>query len=389
MNLLEAAATIASTSDIDVLFALYSQSRAYKNGGQIRNLIEARTKEIASLNDYEDDFASFRDLVEFHDNETSPLWQFARIDNVIATRNGYPIPYSLEDFIHFFKKTYDIGMFVYVEEGDEQVPYSKYVIIKVEDKIYFSDEFENEYEIGKDVIPQEMVDEIFQPSVSFRVWDGSFSKGDFYLTIDLLIDGSTAVYNNFDDTGGLIRFGHRQGDKKFFTKKLWAETMSDFSSNDYLFETEEKTLTLVSKIYTTHGVYSYIYDDLRIDKEVVYDPFFKMFDPTPYRYYPRALRYAIYSLLAAPFLAQMYESDRNFLEKFFRARKEYALPLLEESYGTYYNPKEDGWVYLATHIQLTGKEMQSITDKYGAITYLDEYTDGVHCYKIAILAPEI
>jgi hypothetical protein len=332
---------------------------------------------------------SFRDLVEFYDNETCPLWLFARVGNLIVTSDDYPIPYCFEDFLLLVKKTYDIKMFVYVEESEQLVPYSKYIITKDKDNVYFSTNFK-EYEIGKDKISQKIVDEIFQPSVSFRVWNASFAEGDFYLTVDFLIDGSAAVNGgDFDDYGHLVYFNKNHGDMEHFTRNVWIETTPDIEPNDYLFQTEEKTLTLISKIYSTNDVYNVFHDDTRFDEEIVYKPCFKMFDPTPYRDYPNAMRYAIYSFLAAPFLVRMEENEITFLEEFFYTRKEYALPLLEQSYGTYYNPDEDALVYLAVNTQLTEKEMQSVTRKYGAVTYLKEYTDGVHCYKIAILVSEL
>ena len=123
MNLLEAATTIVTTSDIDALFAIYSQSRGYANGASIRELIEARVDEIATLNGYDQKFDSFRELIEFHDNKTSPLWNFVISGVFLVTREGYPIPYSFGEFVRLFKNTYDLRGFVYVSLCDDSSGY--------------------------------------------------------------------------------------------------------------------------------------------------------------------------------------------------------------------------------------------------------------------------
>lgn len=365
MNLLEAATTIVTTSDIDALFAIYSQSRGYANGASIRELIEARVDEIATLNGYDQKFDSFRELIEFHDNKTSPLWNFVISGVFLVTREGYPIPYSFGEFVRLFKNTYDLRGFVYLDEDEDGILEVKYKLFKEGETILF---YTHDGAYPFEEVPEEVKEEVFQPSTTYQVWDACFAK-NIYERIDKLIDGCSIVYEPLEEDGEMAFSDYARRDDP----TIYTGTKADFEVNYYLMETDEKTLTLNREVFVTSSHKDHFHNKYDTDTRVEYEPYFKMFDPTPYRHLPSGLRYATYHLLANPFLSKMDDSEIP------DDLKRYHLPL--DNYGSY----DDEYVYVATHLSLTKEEIDRIEEEGHVVTHLLEFSGEFHYYEIEVL----
>lgn len=397
MNLLEAATTIATTSDIDTLFALYSQSRTYKNGGQVREQIEARTQQVASLNGYEGGFTSFRQLVEVHDNETSPLWQFPISDDLLVTHQDYPLPYSFDHFLRLFKNTYDLRGFVYLQEGAQGLMWTKYKFLKDNRgviRFYVSTRFAAapliaEYaastpayeEYTLDAVPSAALTEMFQPAEYLRVWDVQFASS-FYEKVDAFVDGVPVVYRPLTDDGEVQFEINNIMDRRSMymevfdygkMKAKWKETQLTLVRKEYSLTWRghnEET----RKLLESHAR-SYIY--------------VKLSNPTPYRELPEEERYATYSLLAAPFVDEDEMRDEEWLYTDLLNKYEVRLPGVSESrYGVYLEEVDEGKVFfVATYDLFTDAQIERFKNQgqgeYGIyVKYLPEHSGDIHYYQI-------
>lgn len=360
MNLLETATAIATTSDVDALFAIYTQSRSYTNGKKIREQIEKRVQEIASLNGYEGEFKSFRELVEFHDNETSPLWNFPRSDDVLVARKNHPMPYKFKEFLRLFKNTYDLRGFVYADESEEGLVWTKYKMFKEKDgtiKFYASLRFGKEFSVQEyvreapayeeytlDEIPEEVLAEIFQPSDRRRVWNVAFVD-DIYEKIDAIVDGVSIVYDKLPASSEFSFVSLTSGTRTNYHLKFECETVGKYHSKEF----ESKILILNKKV-----IHLDIRDNELIKTYITYKPYFKLSDPSSLRDLPHGLRYATYSLTT--------QDDE------------------EESYGTYSD--DENHSYVASYNLLSEEEIERIEEEGGLVTHLSEFSNEIHYYEI-------
>lgn len=365
MNLLDAATTIATTSDIEGLFAIYSQSRAYARGEEVRAQIEARVDEIAVLNDYEEDFSSFRELVERYDNDNSPLWDFVSSDAFLVTDTDHPLPYTIEEFLNLFRRIYERSGLVVIgyntDRGQRMEPYVKYRLLKTESGLTFikrgrvDKEIKGNYDeefVSK--LPAKFTKQLFGKNYGFCTL--RFAN-DFYQMVDFFASAygeEIEVYHPLTEEGLLepILFNESNDGGIYESKTIY--------STSFEHDNEEKTLTFNYNIVLYSG-WGPGEDDRRPQSEreeydFLSEPYFKMLNPLPYIDLPRYQRYSAYLLLIQfqfdeiPFDLQWYQ-----------------LPLEDGENYACYDSGDD--LYMAVERLLTEEEIELIEDEDMEVSY--------------------
>lgn len=369
MNLLEAATTIATTADIETLFALYSQSRAYEKGKEVRAQIEARVNEIAALNGYEEEFKSFREFVERYDNDTSPLWDFVSSGTFLVTDVNHPLPYSFSEFLNLFRKIYDKNGLVVIgyRDGWELAPepYVKYRLLKTETGLRFihtsryreevnggsiSGRRDEEIEGGYDEdflakLPEKFTKKLFGKDYGFCKL--RFSD-DFYRTVDFFCyakqeGDEIEVFLPLTERGELqpVSVEENPGHNYVEIETIYSTTFE--------FEAE---LTFQYKTLNYAGWGASENGPGGEESYFNYKPYLVMSNPLPYYSLSRGLRYAAYLRLIK------YNLQIGDIEGF--DFHDYDLPLSDE---------DDNWacyddgeaLYVACHRPFTEDEITLLT----------------------------
>lgn len=92
--------------DIDALKDLWRKSVAMgTTGTEIRNMINERLPSIAKCYGYNREFVSFKELVAYHEDVTSPLRTMPICNGYILFSISQKIPYTKEEFFRLLKKT--------------------------------------------------------------------------------------------------------------------------------------------------------------------------------------------------------------------------------------------------------------------------------------------
>lgn len=372
MNLLDAATTIATTSDIETLFAIYSQSRAYANGKKIHDQIERQVDEIAVLNGYDKgEFKSFRELVERYDNDNSPLWEFVMSDDLLVTDMEHPLPYSFEEFLNLFRKVYNLRGLVVIQRtfvrGEPFDGFTQYRLLKTKNGLRFitkgreDEAIEGGYnEEFANKLPKKFLRQVFGE-------DRGFSRlrfaNDFYRMVDFFIAShhegeSIEVYNLLTDDGLLEPLDIDEGTDVgiYEVKTFWCTVF------DYLpLENEAMVLTL-SYLITEYASWGPGEADERPSSEreehAVYTrDSMKMFDPIPYYDLPRGRRYSAYLLLALSYPNELPEGLHS-----------YVLPLREDFRYVCYETDEE--LFLASYQDLDDDDVDTLLT--GGFTIAEE-----------------
>lgn len=92
--------------DIDMLKVLWGKSIAMGTvGTEIRETITKRMPSIANLHGYDGKFDSFKELVVYHEDITSPLRTMPICNDYILFSISQSIPYTKEEFFRLLRKT--------------------------------------------------------------------------------------------------------------------------------------------------------------------------------------------------------------------------------------------------------------------------------------------
>lgn len=98
-----------SRNSIPELLALYKQSTLTKEGEYTRHVIEEKVPELTKALGYSNDISTFRELVEEHEDRTSPLNEmFISKKRYILVSQTEKIPFSKEEFFTLLKKSRSI-----------------------------------------------------------------------------------------------------------------------------------------------------------------------------------------------------------------------------------------------------------------------------------------
>ena len=345
MNLLDAATTIATTADIDTLFAIYSQSRAYANGREIRAQIESRVNGIASLNGYEDRFDSFRALVERYDNDTSPLWNLVSSDSFLVTDVNHPLPYSGLEFLQLFRRIYEKSGFIILDYEGGVEPHTKYRLLKTSDGLRF-------IKGGRDDKAIEgRYDEDFLRRLPLPFTEGLFGKdfglckfgfaNDFYAIIDLYCQGTEKVYPPLTEKGFLDPISVEDSSDYAFvrTEKVFCTTFEVSDNNEVTLQHEViEHFGYVDEDENSRGLIEEEYSSYTV-------PLMIMKNPLPYCFLPYGQRYAAYLLLVKATTQIIPFPIFDFYE--------YELPFEK---GVCYDDGHE--LYLASYVPLNTEELE-------------------------------
>lgn len=198
MDIIDTINVFTTMYELEILFLAYNISRCYTQGQTIRDAIEANSQTIAAFNGYEGEFASFRDLVDWHNFVCSPLQNLARSGSFIVTDAETPFPYSAEEFLRLLNKTpLFTGMVVlnYPEDESLRLPEIKYRILKTEAGFEF---------VAPPTKPETNVpSEFFDQRVDFTPSVSSKSLSEFIAQLQ-----SSFKEQTFGGTGGVcgLRF---------------------------------------------------------------------------------------------------------------------------------------------------------------------------------------
>lgn len=97
---------ILSKGDIpELILFVRNSSKMGSFGLEVRKAIENNLNDIAGINGYSQKFSSFRELVEHHQDVTSPLRKLPLNNGYILLTRAQKIPYEKQEFFRLLKQT--------------------------------------------------------------------------------------------------------------------------------------------------------------------------------------------------------------------------------------------------------------------------------------------
>lgn len=391
MNLLAAASIIASTDNIETVFAIYSQSRSYKNGAIVRAQIEKHTQDLANLNGYKKEFHSFQELVEYHDDQTSPLREFPISGDILVIHQDYPLPYTLQEFLRLFRNARFLQKFVFLGQVEQGMFFIKYSITKgaelknvrhsrrkgsvpratTKDELKFRTHttiLESKAEIEEfalDKIPQSILAEIIQPAQPLKMWKVCFaSESNFLLkVIDNFYQRGCLTYKNLDLSRPMT-FDPQGWPTSIITDQEKEEIAQGIILDPTFIEKDDHVVTVKRQIFSYRAVVNQKYWDVyQITRaDIKYETLFQMQDAIAYLDLPLELRWATYLLFISNFPSRK-KIDHHELSN--------AITINGQTYRALQVGKV---IYMASYEPLDDVEMERLA-KYGQVAYLKEVSD--------------